>query len=232
MRIAIALTLGLAAMMPAAAQQAEPFDVKAAINRLAFDPARYFTFESAQDLMRVTYRGDDYDFPVWSMTIRNGCQAEPRLPPCFKQRIARMVRAPVPAEGAERPRWRGMALVAALEDAKTEAEVADRLDKAGLDWVEADLTACPGAMDALKVMTEVRWPSPTPLLPSDDFPPLALHADKVTVDIPTFLHAVRYSGAAFKGSPGEAAVRLAQTLEPCWKPSAAPVPWRNPAPRP
>jgi hypothetical protein len=231
MRILIGVCLALAAPMLAAAQEADPFYAKTTINRLAFDPARYFTGENARDLLRITYRGDDYDFPVWSLTIRNGCLTEPRLPPCFKQRIARMVRAPVPSGGAERPRWRGMALVSALEDAKSERDVADRLDKAGLDWVEADVTACPGAMDALKAVVEVRWPSAATLLPSDDFPPMALHADKVTVEIPTFLHDVRFSGAAFEGSPGAAAVRFAETLEPCWKPATAPVPWRNPAPR-
>lgn len=232
MRFLVGVMIGFAAFTPVAAQEATTFDVKAAINRLAFDPARYFADQRGEDLLRITYRGDDYDFPVWSLTIRNGCLPGQPRPSFFKGRVARMVRAPVPEIGAERPRWRGMALVNALGDARSEGEVTDRLDKAGLEWVEADMATCPGGMDALKAIADARWPSASRLLPSDEMEPIVLHADKMTVEVPAFLHHVRFSGAIFPGNPGEAAVKLARALDPCWKPTNAPVPWRNPAPLP
>lgn len=233
LRSTTALALFLA---PAAHAQTvtEGPDARVIVTELAFDPARMFDAPGGfGDLVRIAYRGDDWGWPVYAITIRNGCPVGKPEPGCQARRRARMVRAPVPPQGAERPRWRGEALVDRMWRKKLTkpAEIAGELDRSGLDWVEAELDTCPGAMAALAKATELQWirahavvPDPAP-----DLDDLVLHADKVRVEFPFYSRQATYDGYVAPGSPGEWATRLAAVLEPCWKPLAEPPPWRRAA---
>lgn len=57
-------------------------------------------------------------------------------------------------------------------------------------------------------------------------PEIVLHADKISFEIGGYLTRSRYEGWLKPGSPGEWADDFAASLEPCWKPSMALVPWR------
>jgi hypothetical protein len=230
------LAAALLPALPAEAQTAAPWttqEVQERVSALAFDPARFLAGQDDQrDLVRLSYTGDDWDWPVWSILIRDSCGSERPWPrECLRGRIAWMVRAPVPERGAERPRWRGSALVGTL----TAKKIGDRtalvagLDAARLDWVQADLSSCPGAMAAFGKITEAKWIDSARIAPdSQGDLNLVLHADRIKVEVPYFMRTTTYQGWIAPGSPAEWANDLAKTLEPCWRPASAPPPWRLP----
>ncbi|WP_326525869.1 hypothetical protein [Sphingomonas sp.] len=223
----VALLLVAAASAP---QERGVIDVRREVTALAFDPARFF--DAGPDLVRIAYRGDDYDWPVWSIAIRTGCLPGAAREGCGERRIARMVRAALP-QGAERPRQRGVALVTNVAGRKPAdvAAVAAALDTAKVEWVEADLTTCPGALEALASASDTRWvPDGLAPAPSQDIM-IVLHADRIRVEFPDHLRSATYDGWIAPGSPAEWANRFATLVEPCWKPAAAPPPWRKPLPQ-
>lgn len=57
-------------------------------------------------------------------------------------------------------------------------------------------------------------------------PEIVLHADKISFEIGEYLMRSRYEGWLKPGSPGAWANDFAASLESCWKPSTALVPWR------
>lgn len=202
-------------------------DVRRDVTDLAFDPARFF--DAGPDLVRMAYRGDDHGWPVWSIAIRTGCLPGAPREGCGERRLARMVRARLP-QGAERPRQRGVALVTDITGRKPAdaAAVAAALDTAGVEWLEADLATCPGALEALAGAGNTRWvPDGIAPAPGQDIA-IVLHADRIRVEFPDHLRAATYDGWIAPGSPAEWANRFARLIEPCWKTAAAPPPWRKP----
>jgi hypothetical protein len=113
-------------------------DTRQIVTDLAFDPAKFFGDDRGQDLIRFTYTGDDYGWPVYAIAIRSGCLGTP-TPNCNLERRARMVRAPA-IENMERPRWRGRALIGKVDAQKPKhpKDVASILGTVGMEWVECD----------------------------------------------------------------------------------------------
>lgn len=224
--IAAALVLGLVA--PSAAQDVRPsYDFRERTRALAFDPARFFS-ERFEPAMSVRYLGDDYGYPVYAIAVRKGCidadQGEARRT-CGERLIARMVRSPFEGEPA-RPRARGQRLFATIARLQPQSDDAllRLLDNTGLEWLEADIRECPAAMAHLATGRDLRFSSA--IDQTGQSGEIVLHADKISFEIGDYLMRSRYEGWLKPGSPGAWANGFAASLETCWKPSTALVPWR------
>lgn len=211
-------------------------DVRAIVQDVAFDPATYFPSPHIKDrsVVRITYTGDDYGWPVYSIAIAEGCVDGETIPRnnCASRVRARMVRAPG-VHGATRLRQAGAQLVSRVEEtgATSVEEVRQALREIGLDWLEADVRACPEALAALARSAEAIWvPSavanPTP---GDEMSGIVLHADIVRVEIQQYARLTTYSGWLADQSPAAWAVEMASVLEPCWRSMPNDPPWVLPA---
>jgi hypothetical protein len=206
-------------------------NVRDRLSTLAFDPRTFFPDEILHDLsmIRITYTGDDYAWPVYSIAIAEGCiDDEAPSPACAPHLTARMVRAPAPSN-MTRPRQRGLYLVEQLAErnARSRSQIRQNLRALGVEWMQADLTTCPGIREVLArsarldwVPAEIRNPQP----PGDSIS-LVFHADIVEVAFNGNARQSIYAGYNAEGSPGAWAIELAQALEPCWRPAAVPPPW-------
>ncbi|MDI6624211.1 MAG: hypothetical protein QME55_05730 [Brevundimonas sp.] len=232
-----ALLLGILSLTDPGQGPAHPrdADVRAMVQHAAFDPTTYFPSRYIRDhsIVRIAYTGDDYGWPVYSIAIAEGCIAGETVPRdgCASRLRARMVRAPADPD-AVRPRVLGARLVSRVEGtgARTPEEVRKALGEENLEWVEADLRACPGALDALAESAEAEWvpDAITNPRPEDAMTGLVLHADIVRVDFSQYARLTTYSGWIAERSPAAWAVGLAATLEPCWEPAPEQPPWLRP----
>ena len=210
-------------------------DVRAMVWQAAFDPTTYFPSPYIRDrsIVRIAYTGDDYGWPVYSIAIAEGCIDGETIPrdDCASRLRARMVRAPADPD-SERLRVLGARLVARIEGtgASSPEEVRRALGEMNLEWVEADLRTCPGAITALARSAEADWvpDAITNPRPEDDMMGLVLHADIVRVEFSQYARLTSYSGWIAEGSPAAWAVGFASTLEPCWEPASEPPPWLRP----
>lgn len=197
---------------------------------LAFDPARY---DQPSPSVSIRYLGDDHAYPVYAIAINRKCRGTRECRPAI---MARMVRSPN-FKTAQRPRWAGMAVVRHVQkaEATTREAVAAALDTAGLEWLEADLSNCPGGAAILADLSSMTWarpvemsraPSPGNVPPPP--PPPPLHADRISVAFDDWASGrAIYSGVIDDARPTGWAVRLAAGLEQCWKPSKQTPPWRR-----
>lgn len=218
------LALLVAATAPA--QEPPRYDVAERTRALAFDPTRFFP-ERPRPAMAIRYVGDDAG-PVYAIAVRQGCidsdVGEDR-PDCGQRLTARMIRAPFPGT-PRRPRERGQRLIVTLQQADPASDDALRrgLDAAGLEWVEADVRQCPRAMAQMATIGELRFA--TGIGFDRRMPEIVLHADTIRFDLGDYLIGSRYEGWLKPGSAGAWANAFAASLEGCWKPATAPVPWR------
>lgn len=233
-----ALLLGVLA--PAAGQAQDPPspappDVTAMVRDAAFDPKTYFPSRYIRDrsIVRIAYTGDDFGWPVYSIAIAEGCLDGETIPrdDCASRLRARMARAPAVPDAA-RPRLLGSRLVTRVKEtgAGSPEEVRRALGEMDLEWVEADVRACPGALDALARSAGAVWVPDAVAhpVPEDNMSGLVLHADIVRVEIQQYARLTAYSGWIAEGSPAAWAVEMAAALEPCWRPTSEPPPWRRP----
>lgn len=207
-------------------------DVREMVQQAAFDATSYFPSRYIKDrsVVRIAYTGDDYGWPVYSIAIAEGCLDGETVPRdnCASRLRARMVRAPHIPDAA-RPRLLGARLVARVSEtgAGTLSEVRQALGEMNLEWVEADLRTCPGALATLARSAEADW-VPDAVAnprPDDDLSGLVLHADIVRVDFKQYARLTTYNGWIAERSPAAWAVEMAATLEPCWEPAPEPPPW-------
>jgi len=220
----LAIVFGL--VTPAAAQDVQlPYSFSERTRDLAFDPARFFP-ERAQAALSIRYLGDDYGFPVYAIAVRKGCtDADEGVArqTCGGRLTARMVRSPYKGDPV-RPRARGRLLMTSLGQPRNDEDLTRALDAAGLEWLEADVRECPSAMAHLATVRELKF-SPSIDLADQPFE-FVLHADKISFEVGDYLMRSRYDGWLKPGSPAEWANEFAASLDACWKPSAALVPWR------
>lgn len=201
------------------------------VRELAFNPEHFFLDQyHSQPVVTVTYTGDDYAWPVYSIAVFEGCHDdEPRVDGCRSALRARMVRSPL-APDMRRPRERGGRLVWNLFEKGKTSRMALRgaLTRSGVEWKEADVRRCPNAMKALERSANLKWvPSeisnPTP----KDEINLVIHADTVEVTFRQYGRASIYSGYVADGSPAAWAEDFAASLEPCWTDATIPPPWQR-----
>ncbi len=213
-------------------QAASVSETRAAVRAMAFDPARYFPSREGADrsMIKITYTGDDYGWPVYAIAVAEGRvdQEDVQQGDCASQLRARMVRAPAPAN-LTRPRQRGQYLVGEIvgEGAASSEEIRIALTKINPEWVEADLRACPGAMDTLKRSSEAVWVPEAIAEPDSDagYVEVIFHADIIEVELQQYARRASYRGWIAKDSPAAWAESLAAALEPCWRPARAAAPW-------
>lgn len=177
--------------------------------------------------MSVRYLGDDYAYRVYTIAVRKGCTRDDKgeaRRTCGERLVARMVRASFQGTPS-RPRARGQRLFGAIARAEPKSDEAllKLLDDAELEWLEADVRQCSAAMAHLATGGDLRFSSNI-----DQSGPteIVLHADNITFEIRDFLIRSRFEGWLKPGSPGAWANDFAASLETCWKPSTAIMPWR------
>lgn len=217
-------------------------EIRDVVQPMAFDPSKFFASPYVRDssVIRITYTGNDYDWPVYAMAIADGCvdAEDRRRDACGSRLRARMVRSPAPPD-LTRPRQRGLHLLNLLADRRATSpdEIRRALAEVGVEWLEADLRTCPGATEALRRSKDITW-TPNEIAGladerSGDEPLLmVIHADKVRVEFEQFLRLSTYYGYSAPGSPAAWAVELAAALEPCWRPATVPPPWTTPVETP
>lgn len=210
-------------------------DVRALVQQIAFDPATYFPSPYIRDrsVVRITYTGDDYGWPVYAIAIAEGCVDGETVPRnnCASRLRARMVRAPG-ALGASRPRQAGSQLVSRVKEAGATSaeEVRHALRGAGLEWLEADVRECPDALAVLSRSAEAVWVPDAVANPTsgDEMSGLVMHADIVRVEFQQYARLTTYHGWLADRSPAAWAVELASVLEQCWRPMPIDPPWLLP----
>ncbi|KQY89864.1 hypothetical protein [Brevundimonas sp. Root1423] len=207
-------------------------DVREIVQRLAFDPGTFFPSPHIKDhaVVRIAYTGDDYAWPVYAIAVAEGCVDGENIPRdhCASRLRARMVRAPA-VDAPSSPRHRGSRLIARLmEDGSTSpAQIQASLQGMGVEWVEADLRDCPGAVQALARSADATW-VPEAIAnprPGDELSGMVLHADIVQVEFKQYARLASYQGWIAEGSPAAWAVEFASALEPCWRPASVQAPW-------
>ncbi|WP_294327085.1 hypothetical protein [uncultured Sphingomonas sp.] len=225
LRLVPLVALSLAAAAPA--QEAPGYSFRERTRALAFDAGRFFA-ATPEPMIAIRSDGDTFGLPLYALALRPGCNpadSAASRADCSRRIVARMVRAILPAAATER-HLRGQRLFTALERARPDDDDALRrtLDSAGLEWVEADVRQCAPAMAHLATLQEVRF------VPSLDLDrpifEMTSHADQIRVDVHHGLVRSRYEGWAKPGTAGAWASDFAKSLEGCWKPATAPVPWR------
>ncbi len=223
----IMATLVCSLVTPLAAQDSDPsYDFRERTRVLAFDPGRFFP-ERSEPAMSVRYLGDDYAYPVYTIAIRKGCALDDKREArrtCGERLTARMLRSSF--QGIPpRPRARGQRLFGAIAKAPPQSDEAllQLLDGADLEWLEADVRQCPTAMAHLATGRDLQF---SPIIDQSEPAEIVLHADKITFEVSDYLVKSRYEGWLKPGSPGVWANDFAASLETCWKPSTAMVPWR------
>lgn len=238
-KLAAMSLLAAAATTPAMAEDAPMAErsmsvdaIRSATRQLAFDPDRFFPDRNTAPLIAIRYTGDDYGYPVYAIAVRRGCTPQDTgeaRQTCFARLTARMVRAPGigPAEGEGRSRRRaGAKIFGQLQNLapRDEAQLRGGIDRLGLEWLEADVNACPAAMAHLETAGDIGFFA-APVVPEDNSLDIVLHADKIAFSFGGYLTRSHYDGYLAKGSPGAWAHQLAVSLGNCWKPAAATAPW-------
>jgi hypothetical protein len=222
----------LLAALPAQAENRRGFDVHKAVLAEAFDPERFFDGRYVDaPVLTIRYLGDDYDYPVYAIALFKGCHdADAEGDRSCRERLqVRMIRAPYDGE-PERPRWRGTRLLEELRSrgVSSRKELLQALDDGAVEWLEADLAACPAALEHARSTGDLRWFS-EPLVqePSDNIA-IVLHADTVDVRFrPNYFTDFRYTGIVDDDLPNGWANAFAKSLETCWRPATAIRPWRR-----
>jgi hypothetical protein len=199
----------------------------------AFDPGRFFAGERfGENMITIVYWGDSESWPGYGLAIRQGClKHQPVTRDCHRRRTVRMVRAPAPPD-QPRPRMRGFKLGMRMIQARatTREAVAAELERASMEWLEADLAQCPAASAVVGDADKIIWVAEeihAPKMKTGVPAPPPFHADSVEVTFRTSTGRSTYSGAIEKGSAAAWATRLVEALEPCWHPAAAAPPWRR-----
>lgn len=206
-------------------------DVREWVRQTAFDPLTYFPSSDSIDhsTVRIIFQGS-YGWHGYSIAIAPHCIAGETIPAdaCLGKLRARMVRAPQPASSDIHGVY-GSGLIATMVGAgvRDEEDVREVLRSIDLEWLEADLRTCSGAVDMLARSADADWvPRSVSHPDADDWPPaIVLHPDNIVVEIQEYARLTRYSGWSAEGSPAVWARQMADVLEPCWIPSAAPTPW-------
>lgn len=204
--------------------------VREAVRVLAFDPGKYFSSQFTGDpsMIRIAYTGDDWDWPVYSIAISQGCLEHEEWSPACRSRVtARMVRGVSPPN-MMRQRERGWHLVHRLIERGATAPESIRLQLGPslVEWLEADLASCPGIIEFMGGSATLTW-VPEEISdprPRDDFA-IWVHADIVTIVFDHSRVEATYEGPLLGGSPSAWAHELAERIEPCWRPAAASPPW-------
>jgi len=222
------------------------------VNELALTPARNFAgdlHEYDDPVLTVVYRGDDYDVPVYSLAVSSVCIKPTPENDCGYDEskfVARIVRPPI-LDPDDRPRSAGYRLLSALAKRKANSRpsIRDALDHGLVQWLEANIAECDGAIDAMEAVRQANWKTEPSASWNARFNPnpdgvitLSLHADTVTISYIGDNSKSSYVGViedyntnlddSSKTQHVSAMVaKLNETLEPCWTKANSKPPWHR-----
>jgi hypothetical protein len=191
----------------------------------AFQPDDYPAELAGSELiLNVAARAKDDILPAYSFAVFYSC-TNIGSNQCRRDYLARLLRIP-PDEYRN-----SLALAGRLQGASGDAAARKIMDEAGLDWLQADLRACPDALDALEAVRTSTWgPKPHYGLVEPDG--ILVHPAIVRIEMAGMDETTSYKGWVLADGPPAAVRQLLAILDPCWKPAPAPPPWRRVRRRP
>lgn len=199
-----------------------------------FNPASLFGGDirpSSADGLVLTAVGsarDDY-VPYYSVAVAYRCvpSGESDTRPCSM--FARMLRLGSITD--DNRMSRGLSLVRSLASTRTPEELNAALDAAELEWLEADVAACEGGIFALDSIRVADWHPDIhyTLQPIEDRE-IIMHPAMIRVTMSGSYTTSSYQGWVLAPGVPQAVRNFLQVMEPCWRPSDTPRPWRRALP--
>jgi hypothetical protein len=198
----------------------------------AFDPERAFAGdlrESSDDefILTVWAAARDNYAPSYSLAIVYRC-----IPPTPEKDwecgyFARTLRVSPDGEDSF---GQSLALYANAHEAASASGMRLYLDRADLEWLEADVIECPNGIFAMDSIRVADWnPDIHYKLQAMEDRSLILHPAEIRVTMFGSYTRSTYAGWVLADGVPAAVSKLVETLEPCWKPGTSPLPWRRPA---
>lgn len=221
----------LAAASPASASPRSAYEAGQMLFGTAFDPERIFAGDlepSSDDELLLTAAAsvrDDY-VPGYSLAIAYECYHVPGG--C--RYLARMLR--VGPGNLDALHDKGFALLQRVREAGSSARVRAALESSKLQWLEADLSRCKGAIAAMDAIRVADWRPDVhyALLPVEQRE-VILHPAMIRVRMSGSNSTARYQGWVLAPGVPAAVAGFLEVLEPCWFPSPSRPPWRRSLPR-
>ena len=174
-------------------------------------------------IVTVAASGRDDHAPAYSLAIAHLC--DPIEGGCRRRYVARVLRV-----SADQEQWTslGLAVAQRVHEARGADEVEAALEESRLQWLEADAAACEGVIAAIDAVRLADW---RPDLPSSLTPEgegdVILHPAMIRVELWGTYVRTRYRGWLLGEGVPAAARQLIERLEPCWRPSPTPPPWKR-----
>lgn len=192
----------------------------------AFDPDLSFRGDrdSGSDELVLTVRAsarDDYA-PAYSLSIAYRCRMKAGEYQCAY--IARMLRT----GGRDNELKRSLELVALAKATRDATEMRRALEESRLEWLEADVAACPNGIFAMDSVRVADWnPDIHPGLQSREDRDLIMHPAAIRVTmLGSYTRSIYEGWRLANGVPG-GVYKLLETLEPCWKSGTSRRPWNR-----
>lgn len=201
-----------------------------ALFQTAFDPDRNFAGElrpSSDDELVLTAAASSRDdfAPAYSLAIAYRCIPVGDGSQCQGKYIARMLRV---GPAGEEQFERSFAMLALVGRARSADARIAALEESNLDWLEADLGSCAGAIHAMDSIRIADWrPDIHYALQPVEERDLILHPAMIRVRMSGSYTTARYQGWVLAQGVPAAVRHLLETLDSCWTPSHSPRPWRR-----
>ncbi|WP_372783694.1 hypothetical protein [Phenylobacterium sp.] len=194
----------------------------------AFDPNRSFKGDltpGGDDQLLLTVWAsarDDYA-PMYSLAIAYRCVPTETRGQRRCGYTARLLRTGLmDNEGF----GRSLELSGQARIATSASEMRSQLDKASLQWLEADVDACPKGIFAMDSVRVSDWrPDIHFGLQDTKDREIIMHPAAIRVRMSGTYATSAYEGWVLAAGVPAAVRQLLETLEPCWKPATAPRPW-------
>lgn len=197
----------------------------------AFDPARNFAGDlrpSSDDELVLSVRAsarDDYA-PEYSLAIAYRCTPSDTEGQWRCGYAARLLRVGLNNEDGSF--GRSLELFGQAGRAASAADMRARLDRASLQWLEADVNACPNGVFAMDSVRVADWrPDIHYALQRPEEREIILHPAAIRVRMHGSYSTATYEGWVLAAGVPEAVRHLLETLEPCWHPADSAKPWRR-----
>lgn len=226
--LAVILVIGCVAGCASAQGAARP---GVAVLREAFEPARNFVGDlrpSSDDELVLSVRAsarDDYA-PDYSLAIAYRCTPSDPNGQWRCGYAARLLRVgPYNEDGRFE---RSLELFGQARRAASDSDMSARLDRAPLQWLEADVDACPQGIFAMDSVRVADWrPDIHYALQPIEEREIILHPAEIRVSMRGTYSTATYEGWVLAAGVPAAVRHLLETLEPCWSPAESSKPWRR-----
>ena len=221
-RLALALTLlPVLATGGCATADRPPATVQAgrALFATAFNPEHFFAGDlrpasQEQLVLTATTSSRDDHVPDYALAVAYQCRT--RANNRYECRyVARMLRVRGP----------GLPLLEALARAGTQTERNAALDRANLEWLEADMLDCERAPFAMDMVAMADW-GPDVHYGRQRLEVIS-HPAQIRVRMTGTYATAHYEGWRLGQGVPTAVNYLIETLNPCWRPSSSAPPWRR-----